>query len=65
MSKIKDLKKVKYSYFKRLQMIQKYIGEIDPSTKLRNGKGIYFYDNPYFKYEGDYLQGKKHGQEIR
>eukprot|EP00930_Biecheleria_cincta_P022581 TRINITY_DN16485_c0_g1_i1.p1 TRINITY_DN16485_c0_g1~~TRINITY_DN16485_c0_g1_i1.p1 ORF type:complete len:440 (-),score=97.93 TRINITY_DN16485_c0_g1_i1:411-1730(-) len=39
----------------------RYDGEISISTGQREGKGKFFYANPYFVYEGDWLAGKKHG----
>jgi len=40
----------------------RYEGEVSISTGQREGKGKFFYANPYFAYEGDWLAGKKHGQ---
>lgn len=40
----------------------RYDGEISISTGQREGTGKFFYANPYFVYEGDWLAGKKHGQ---
>lgn len=28
----------------------RYVGDIDPVTKLRHGQGCYTYTNPYFQY---------------
>ena len=39
----------------------RYIGGIDPVTGLRNGHGTYKYSNPYFTYEGEWVDGLKHG----
>ena len=33
-------------------------------TKLREGQGVYTYDNPFFQYKGDYQRGVKHGQGV-
>lgn len=40
----------------------RYEGEVSISTGQREGKGKFFYGNPYFVYEGDWVDGKKHGQ---
>jgi hypothetical protein len=40
----------------------RYKGDIDPATKLRSGTGIYTYTNPFFQYQGEWVNGKKHGQ---
>mmetsp|Transcript_46259 Transcript_46259/g.86370 ORF Transcript_46259/g.86370 Transcript_46259/m.86370 type:complete len:440 (+) Transcript_46259:33-1352(+) len=40
----------------------RYEGEISIASGQREGKGKYFYTNPYFVYEGEWLDGKKHGQ---
>ncbi len=42
-------------------LTQKYQGGIHTITKLRHGKGIYSYDNSFFSFEGNYLNGKKNG----
>nr|CAB3263905.1 MORN repeat-containing protein 1-like [Phallusia mammillata] len=36
-----------------------YIGET--ASQLRHGFGVYFYSNKFFRYEGDWVKGKKHG----
>ncbi|XP_076819550.1 MORN repeat-containing protein 1-like isoform X3 [Clavelina lepadiformis] len=36
-----------------------YVGET--VNQLRNGYGVYFYKNKFFRYEGEWLKGKKHG----
>ncbi|XP_043918935.1 MORN repeat-containing protein 1 [Protopterus annectens] len=36
-----------------------YIGEV--KQQLRDGFGLYVYPNSYFRYEGDWKKGKKHG----
>jgi len=36
-----------------------YQGEM--ANNLRNGFGIYVYENKYFRYEGEWKNGKKHG----
>jgi len=40
----------------------RYQGEVSIKTGQREGKGTYYYTNPYFIYEGEWLDGKKHGQ---
>jgi len=37
-----------------------YVGET--SNQLRNGFGVYYYSNHFFRYEGDWVKGKKHGK---
>jgi len=37
-----------------------YDGEI--SNQMRHGFGVYIYSNKYFRYEGDWVKGKKHGK---
>lgn len=37
----------------------RYVGDIDPATKLRNGQGCYTYTNPYFQYQGTWVDGVK------
>lgn len=37
----------------------RYVGEVDPTTKLRNGQGCYTYVNPYFQYQGTWVNGVK------
>ncbi|XP_069112133.1 MORN repeat-containing protein 1-like isoform X7 [Argopecten irradians] len=37
-----------------------YIGE--KKNEMRNGLGVYTYENKYFRYEGQWKNGKKHGQ---
>lgn len=39
----------------------RYQGDIDPSTKLRQGNGTYTYTNTYFQYQGEWDQGRKNG----
>ncbi|CAK0857092.1 unnamed protein product [Prorocentrum cordatum] len=39
----------------------RYEGEVSVESGRREGRGTYFYPNPYFTYEGDWLAGKKHG----
>lgn len=31
-------------------------------SKLRHGVGHYQFDNKFFRYEGEYIQGKKQGK---
>lgn len=41
----------------------RYVGQIDPVTKLRQGEGTYTYhENPYFQYQGSYHKGVKHSE---
>jgi len=42
----------------------RYVGNIDPVTKLRDGQGCYTYTNPYFQYQGSFEQGKKTGEGV-
>ncbi|XP_053546327.1 MORN repeat-containing protein 1 [Bombina bombina] len=37
-----------------------YVGEI--KKQLRHGYGLYVYGNTFFRYEGEWRRGKKHGQ---
>ena len=39
----------------------RYVGDIDPVTKLRHGYGCYTYieDNPFFQYQGGWDNGVK------
>jgi len=37
----------------------RYVGDIDPETKLRHGTGTYTYPNTYFQYQGSWSQGVK------
>ena len=39
----------------------RYEGQVDPVTKLRVGQGTYTFSNPFFQYQGGWLDGKKHG----
>ena len=39
-----------------------YIGET--LNQMRHGYGVYFYKNKFFRYEGDWVKGKKHGRII-
>lgn len=42
----------------------RYVGDIDPVTKLRHGFGTYTYqENPYFQYQGAYDNGIKQSSE--
>ncbi|KAM4015161.1 MORN repeat-containing protein 1 [Anomaloglossus baeobatrachus] len=38
---------------------QHYVGDV--RKQLRHGYGIYVYDNSFFRYEGEWKSGKKHG----
>ena len=42
----------------------RYVGDIDPVTKLRNGQGCYTYTNPFFQYQGTFDNGKKTGEGV-
>jgi hypothetical protein len=33
-------------------------------TKLRQGQGVYTYENKYFQYKGDFERGVKHGEGV-
>ena len=46
--------------FKRLRVMGKYKGEL--SGRQRHGRGAYTYDNACFSYDGDWQEGRKHGQ---
>ena len=37
-----------------------YQGEV--VNQLRHGYGVYVYANKFFRYEGDWAKGKKHGE---
>lgn len=38
----------------------RYVGDIDPVTKLRHGEGTYTYqENRFFQYQGSYENGVK------
>lgn len=41
----------------------RYVGDIDPITKMRQGLGTYTYPNAFFQYQGGWENGKKHTQE--
>lgn len=32
----------------------RYVGGVDPVSKLRHGQGTYTYTNPFFQYQGEY-----------
>ena len=40
------------------------MGQVSPETGLRHGTGTYRYSNPFFTYEGDWVDGQKHGQGL-
>ena len=42
----------------------RYVGDIDPVTKLRHGHGCYTYKNQYFQYQGTFENGKKNGEGV-
>lgn len=50
---------VEYKVFK-----DRYVGQIDPETKLRQGRGVYTYSNAYFQYHGEWQNGVKHGKGV-
>eukprot|EP00928_Gymnodinium_smaydae_P007574 TRINITY_DN12713_c0_g4_i3.p1 TRINITY_DN12713_c0_g4~~TRINITY_DN12713_c0_g4_i3.p1 ORF type:complete len:808 (+),score=195.95 TRINITY_DN12713_c0_g4_i3:77-2500(+) len=39
----------------------RYEGQLSVVTGLREGRGTYYYRNDYFRYEGEWLEGLKHG----
>ena len=47
-----------------LEQKDRYKGDIDPVTKLRAGTGTYTYTNPFFQYQGEWVDGKKHGRGV-
>lgn len=40
----------------------RYTGEVSIATGKRHGQGSYVYPNPYFTYDGQWVNGQKHGQ---
>ena len=42
----------------------RYVGDIDPVTKLRHGQGTYTYTNQYFQYQGTFVNGTKTGEGV-
>ena len=40
----------------------RYVGEIDSTTKLRHGQGCYTYSNPHFQFQGNWIDGIKDKQ---
>ncbi len=46
--------------FPALTVMAVYRGEL--SGRLRHGRGSYSYDNACFNYDGDWCEGRKHGQ---
>lgn len=38
------------------------MGDLDPITKLRHGKGTYTYPNGFFQYDGEWADGVKQGR---
>lgn len=40
----------------------KYTGEISITSGKRHGHGQYIYKNPYFQFDGQWVEGQKHGQ---
>lgn len=42
----------------------RFKGDTDPVTKLRNGTGTYTYTNNYFQYQGEWVNGRKHGEGV-
>ena len=49
---------------KYVELKGRYQGGIDPATKLRSGTGTYTYTNPFLQYQGEWLNGKKHGHGV-
>ncbi len=47
---------------RRHPFTQKYEGQVHTQSKLRHGMGQYQFDNTFFRYEGEYVQGRKQGQ---
>lgn len=45
-------------------LVQRYVGDIDPVTKLRCGEGVYTYENQFFQYKGQWENGIKSGTGI-
>ena len=39
--------------------VQSYAGDV--ANNVRHGLGSYVYANSYFRYEGEWVNGKKHG----
>jgi len=44
----------------RPNLKDRYVGDVDPATKLREGSGVYTYTNAFFQYQGQWHNGKKH-----
>lgn len=40
------------------------MGDLDPLTKLRHGKGTYQYPNKFFQYDGEWQNGVKQGKGV-
>eukprot|EP00435_Cladocopium_sp_Y103_P076141 s2_g78.t1 len=53
---------IRYAQREKNHAGARYQGEISIKTGQREGKGTHYYTNPYFIYEGEWLNGKKHGQ---
>lgn len=49
---------------KKQKNLDRYQGEFVPITKVRHGKGTYIYENAFFRYEGEWVNGVKHGHGI-
>ena len=43
------------------ELIERYRGDVNPANGKRHGKGAYAFPNPFFTYEGDFVDGAKHG----
>lgn len=57
-----NLDKEKTGEFQFQKNRNRYVGDVDPVTKLRQGRGVYSYSNPFFQYQGDFESGKKEGE---
>ena len=43
-----------------IELVRRYVGDVNPAG-LRHGKGKYEFPNPAYTYEGDFVEGRKHG----
>ena len=43
-----------------IELVRRYAGDVNPAG-LRHGKGKYEFPNPAYTYEGDFVEGRKHG----
>ena len=46
------------------KITEQYTGTINFATTRREGQGVYTFSNPYFQYQGEYFDGKKHGNGV-